>query len=315
MKHPLSFLCSFLVFLFVIETASAQRLHQVTYYSDELHIIEDDLENPADKIQGNFTLSFLDDTFILDLNGEKQQYKILDQKYYSGGYFEVTLSENHSLLHSEDLKYSIFGVKGANQNWKFILSKKYNNKTQQYEEIVDKYNNDDDIHKGYSYLQNGEIDEAIPYFEKTAANGNVKSMNTLSEIYQYKRDFSKTAEWLEKAAVYGDYHAEYNLGLLYDQKGDFETAMSWYQKAAKYNHRIAQYNMGYVYYSKKENYKEAMKWFLLADENEYPDAGFYISRMYAEGLGVEKSMAEARKWMQRSADLGSEYAEKALEEF
>lgn len=314
MKHPLSFLFVLLVFLFVIETASAQRLHQVTYYSDELHIIEDDFENPADKIQGNFTLSFLNDTFILDLDGEKQQYKILDQKYYSGGYFEVALSESHSLLLSEDLKYSIFGVKGAAQNGKFILSKKYAIQTQQYETLANKYE-DADLRKGYSYLQNGKIDEAIPYFEKSAANGNVKSMNTLSEIYQYKRDFFKTAEWLERAAVYGDYHAEYNLGLLYDQKGDFETAISWYQKAAKYNHRIAQYNMGYVYYSKKENYKEAMKWFLLADENEYHDAGFYISRMYAEGLGVEKSMLEAHKWMQRSADLGSEYAEKALEEF
>ena len=45
-----------------------------------------------------------------------------------------------------------------------------------------------------------------------------------------------------------------------------------------------------------QNYKEAMKWYVQASEQQYPGARNWITRMYERAEGVPESRAEIAKW-------------------
>ena len=60
------------------------------------------------------------------------------------------------------------------------------------------------------------------------------------------------------------------------------------------------------------DYKEAMKWYRLAADQNLPMAMVNIGNLYRTGLGVTKDDQEARRWFQRAADLGSTEAKAAL---
>lgn len=58
----------------------------------------------------------------------------------------------------------------------------------------------------------------------------------------------------------------------------------------------------------KQDYIEAMKWYLKSANKGFIDAYYNLGLMYEEGLGVRKNIPEAIKWYQKAADLGSEEA-------
>ena len=66
----------------------------------------------------------------------------------------------------------------------------------------------------------------------------------------------------------------------------------------------AQNNLGMMYrdgVGVARDYKEAMKWYRLAAEQNYATAQYNISSMYAEGLGVTQDFAHAYMWVTLAA--------------
>lgn len=54
----------------------------------------------------------------------------------------------------------------------------------------------------------------------------------------------------------------------------------------------------------KQNYAEALKWYLRAIEKQHAEAANHIGRIYLNGEGVLKNAAEACKWYIKSGDWG-----------
>lgn len=73
----------------------------------------------------------------------------------------------------------------------------------------------------------------------------------MGDLYYYKKDCIKDAEWCRKAAEQGDANSQFFLGRMYRQgygitKNNVEAA-KWYHKAAEQGHSLAQTNLGFMY--------------------------------------------------------------------
>ena len=118
--------------------------------------------------------------------------------------------------------------------------------------------------------------EAKAWFEKSATQGNVASMEQLGFLCERGLggavDIAKAKEWYEKAADKGNAAAMVGLGRMYFRGYDgieknYGTALEWFKKAA-------------------------LTWRAVTDENRWKVMYlfFYLGRIYTEGLGVEKNV-------------------------
>jgi TPR repeat protein len=62
----------------------------------------------------------------------------------------------------------------------------------------------------------------------------------------------------------------------------------------------------------QQNYREAVKWYLAAAEQELAPAQCNLGLCYQTGRGVEKNNAEAMKWFMRAARQGDKTAQHNL---
>ena len=69
---------------------------------------------------------------------------------------------------------------------------------------------------------------------------------------------------------------------------------------------VGQFNLGARYdcacYDLPQNYAQALKWYRRAAAQGSYSAQFNIARMYEEGKGVRKNLAEAARWYRKSAE-------------
>lgn len=97
------------------------------------------------------------------------------------------------------------------------------------------------------------------------------------------------------------------------ESDDPDAARKWFQIAALYGSATAVRNLA-VCYSGEEEEKALELWTKLAeaDENVFPFP-FHIYYEPNKVLGVEQTAQDAAKWLEDSANQGSEKAKKALE--
>ncbi|MEX0570670.1 tetratricopeptide repeat protein, partial [Acinetobacter baumannii] len=86
--------------------------------------------------------------------------------------------------------------------------------------------------------------------------------------------FATAKAWYEKAAAQGDIRSQNNLGFMYTQgqggHKDFNTAKFWYEKAAAQEDTDAQYNLGLIYLNGRgigKDLNTAKKWFKQSCDN------------------------------------------------
>lgn len=101
------------------------------------------------------------------------------------------------------------------------------------------------------------LNEAIKWYEKSAAAGLVEAQVALGKIYYFgemegiPQDYEKAGRYIEAAANQGNAWAENALGALFEfgyaRKQDFGEAAKWYRKAAEQNDGLAQANLGLLY--------------------------------------------------------------------
>jgi len=90
-------------------------------------------------------------------------------------------------------------------------------------------------------------------------------------------------------------------------KQDYQEAMNWFIKSANQGNSIAQYNIGLMYFNGDgvtKNYEEALKWYRKAAERGDADAQYSLGQMYYNGNGVTQSYSQALKWYRKAADKG-----------
>ena len=62
----------------------------------------------------------------------------------------------------------------------------------------------------------------------------------------------------------------------------------------------------------KKDYKEALKWFTKAAEQNYADAQSNVGGMYYKGQAVKQDYEEALKWYMKAAEQNYAEAKKAV---
>jgi TPR repeat protein len=86
-----------------------------------------------------------------------------------------------------------------------------------------------------------------------------------------------------------------------------EKAFYYFKLAADKGHAAAQNEVAYLYATGKgtqQNYEKALYYYQLAAFQNVASAQFNLGLMYAKGLGTPVSDANARKWIEKSAELG-----------
>ena len=121
-------------------------------------------------------------------------------------------------------------------------------------------------------------------------------------------DFATAYELWLPMAEQGDAAAQFNLGLLHSKElipqASPEDAVKWYLLAANNDHVNAQFNLGLKYdkgIGVEQSEAEAFRWYFKAANNGHPQAQFNVANMYRDGRGVEHSNEQAATWYQASS--------------
>jgi TPR repeat protein len=111
-----------------------------------------------------------------------------------------------------------------------------------------------------------------------------------------------------------DADTQFHLGGKYYAKNNYSEALKWWLKSAEQGHRQALYNVGILYdkgRGVKQDYAEAASWYLKAANAGDVDAQFSLGCMYFQGQGVNKDFTEALTWLSSAANQGHQKAHNA----
>jgi hypothetical protein len=166
--------------------------------------------------------------------------------------------------------------------------------------------------------------EAINWFHKSADNGNMYALYTLSEIYDIPGDNTSVQKYffntLERCANAGCEPCYSSLASAYEFgdgiKANYAEAVSWYKKgAAKGDYRDLE-SIARLYFkgdaSLGQSKKEALNWYMKSATantfNGKPFPGskkamYQLYKMYNAGDGVEKNQAEGFKWLLKLGEI------------
>jgi TPR repeat protein len=93
-------------------------------------------------------------------------------------------------------------------------------------------------------------------------------------------------------------------------------AVTWFRRSALHSNTHAETNLGIMYANGKgvtRDFAEARKWFQLAADHGEVKAQSNLGALYATGRGVPQSYVEAAKWYGLAAKRGDEAAGSVLE--
>ena len=197
-----------------------------------------------------------------------------------------------------------------------------------------------DYKKGVAAFEDEEYEVAVKAFKKSAKKGHVEAQIMVGMCYEkgygVDEDIEEAMDWYRKAADSEDPLAEavYGMGLIGKEK---EKGIKYLKKAANKGCALAQTTLGIIYLDKDE--EEAVKYLKKAagqsltgrktvldifmekeDHNPITDvledeeicvedasivsAQVMLVAVYLEGLGVERSTKEAKKWFEKAKKNG-----------
>lgn len=177
---------------------------------------------------------------------------------------------------------------------------------------------------GVIFLEGGGFEadpkQAYYWFNEAAIKGSIVAMYNLGYCYQngvgVDEDAEIAAEWYKKSAEGGYIDAMYELGEYYQTTLlDINKSKKWYLEAAEQGHSEAQNKLGVLYSDDLEpDYKEAIKWYKKAMEQDNAWAYRNYAMCLWNGNGVKENKNNAIKMMKKAISLGLTSAEEELKE-
>jgi len=186
--------------------------------------------------------------------------------------------------------------------------------------------------KGEMHMRK-DVKNAIKWLKRATAvakkdNNGAASAYELSKLYEKGMppavypDELYSLELLVQAAELDYPPAQYKLGWCfeYGELGcptDAVQSIHWFLLAAENNEPNAQFSLAGWYLTGAEgviepNDEEAFYWANKAAEQEYVKAEYAVAYFYEMGIGIEKNMEEAMNWYKIAAEHGDERAIKRL---
>ena len=150
------------------------------------------------------------------------------------------------------------------------------------------------------------------------------AVETARKVDAAKADelYKRAAPGLQKLADAGNLRALKLVGDLYlDGKGglpqDYAKALDTYMIAAEEDYPDAQAQIGYIYQNAlgvPADYAKAMEWNNRAAQQGNAQGQAQIGYLYQNGLGVTQNLDEAGRWYTRAKEGGSDWAAAMLEQ-
>jgi TPR repeat protein len=154
---------------------------------------------------------------------------------------------------------------------------------------------------------------APPELRTAAEKGDAQAQFRLAGQYILTLNWAEALPWLQKSAAQGLPRAQFTLGQFYEfGRGvakDQNLAEKWYEKASAQGEAEAQFRLGeFAHNARPADDKTAASWYRKAAEQGFPRAQMALGRALAEGRGVKKDAQEACFWLTRSMLAGPEDA-------
>jgi TPR repeat protein len=179
--------------------------------------------------------------------------------------------------------------------------------------------------EGYGVRQ--DYSEAVRWYRRGVEAGDLQAMAFLGLMYAAGTgvpvDFPQALLWLHKAADQGDTTGMTQLGFMYANgygvAKDPADATRWFRKAADLGDIDGMNDLANMYLNGSgipKSVASAMQLYRKAADLGQTSSMVVLGQVYAKGsLGVSKDPAEARRWLQKAADLGDSIAKESLARF
>ena len=193
---------------------------------------------------------------------------------------------------------------------------------------------------GWYYLEGRgtakDYEKALSWFNKSVENGSSAPFPYLGHMYEkgygVKQDFVQAKKWYVKGAAAGNKDCKdalerlktgtsagsssngglgeewYKRGMDARKRQNYTQALEFFLKAAAQGHIEAQSWLGWMYASGQgtsKNYDEAFKWTSKAAAQGHAGAANNLGYFYRNGLGVAKSDTFALQWYRKAAEKGN----------
>lgn len=159
-----------------------------------------------------------------------------------------------------------------------------------------------DYEKGLKYLLDGvhhNDPESLYMYARVRETG----------MYKVEPDKKAYIYYLKKAAALGQDDALLDLGYYYYDKGKYDDALDCFA-SSDLNVVGLYWAMATIYEAKKKDYKNALFYYRMAMEDDYPDAIERMAEAYlGDELGLERDEKTALKLFKRAAKLGNAAAQ------
>lgn len=164
--------------------------------------------------------------------------------------------------------------------------------------------------------------------QKAAEDGDVEAQYMLGMSYQHGRKMGYGVEedprqavlWYEKAALQGDLRSQQTLAQIYfiglGVEKNTEEGVKWSRKAAEQGDVFAQNLLGtYLFNTAKtsDDVQEAQGWFLKAAEQGHNQAQYNLGGLYLGALGIPRDLEKSRYWLEKASQGGNVDAQASLE--
>src|SRR5690606_10238927 len=176
---------------------------------------------------------------------------------------------------------------------------------------------------GEMYKTNGNINEAISYFQKGIAENDAYSLFSMGLLYfegkETAQDYVSAFEYFEKAAGFNSLEAYSFLAQMYEEglgtDKNIKKAIETYEYLAKKGYVDAMRYLGYLYSGTTENVKKdiekAKHWYSEGIMRKDPGSAVNMAHLYKTGDGVEKNYQLAVNILYKSLEFNSEFNPRA----
>lgn len=160
-------------------------------------------------------------------------------------------------------------------------------------------------------------DQIVPVKTISEDSAEIQRILQTLSVYVNQSDASAPAEEVSQVTIDSpdpsvtDQWEQYKLGFAYEfgqgRPQDYKMAVRWYLLAANQENSWAQNRLGDCYYAGhgvEQNYETAAQWYARGAQNEDNTAQYNLGLCYYHGRGVVFSYAKAFEWFHKSANLG-----------
>ena len=92
---------------------------------------------------------------------------------------------------------------------------------------------------------------------------------------------------------------------------DSAKAVEWYRRAMDSGSNLASYYLGHLFL-KKENYVRALEAFSVGALDSFPPSLYRAAKMHLDGLGCERDVGLALRFLEEASEKGHVFAKRAL---